>query len=70
MLSLGYTEECAFFFYEGEEEKTRLSWREMSQQVQTYEVLLSGAAGFCRRYFAAFAVSDIPWNNRLALTAL
>lgn len=70
MLSLGYTEECAFFFYEGEEEKTRLSWREMSQQVQTYEVLLSGAAGFRRRYFAAFAVSDIPWNNRLALTAL
>lgn len=42
----------------------------MSQQVQTYEVLLSGAAGFRRRYFSAFAESDIPWNNRLALTAL
>lgn len=36
-------------FYEGEEKKTCLSWREMSQQVQISEVLLSGAAGFLRR---------------------
>lgn len=54
-------------FYEEEEKELCLSWREMSQQVQTSEVLLSGAAGFLRHSLplqcqTSLGIITWPWK--------